>query len=113
MVGLPKLGRAWGFRGEAHRAWPVPLALPLLAPGEEARSSVGAVTTPVPRPCLHWPFRLQVREPVGCGSRCAHQGGLEDLVRKHWCGPHLSRSFQPRVQWELLPCTWVSIPQRT
>ncbi|CAN0261252.1 unnamed protein product, partial [Rangifer tarandus platyrhynchus] len=67
---------------------------------------VGGVTAPVPRPCQHWPFRLQVGEPVGCGSSCAHQGGLEDLVRKHWCGPHLSRSFQPRVQWELSPCTW-------
>lgn len=94
VVGLCKRGRAWGSRGEARRAWPVPLALRLLAPGEEARSSVGAVTTAVPRPCPQWLFRLRVGEPVGCGSRRAHQGGLEDLVRKH---PHLCRRFQARV----------------
>ena len=103
VVGLCKRGRAWGSRGEARRAWPVPLALRLLAPGEEARSSVGAVTTAVPRPCPQWPFRLRVGEPVGCGSRCAHQGGLEDLVRKHRCGPHLCRCFQARVRRSACP----------
>ena len=41
---------------------------------------VGGVTAPVPRPCQHEPFRLQLGEPKGCGSNCAHQGGLEDLA---------------------------------
>ncbi|CAI9176179.1 unnamed protein product [Rangifer tarandus platyrhynchus] len=53
------------------------------------------------------PLRGQARvgEPVGCGSRCAHQGRLEDLVRKRWRGPHLCRCFRTRVQWELWPCS--------
>lgn len=52
-------------------------------PGEEELSSVGGVTTLVPRPCQHWPFRLWVGDPMECGSHCAHQGGLEDLAKKH------------------------------
>lgn len=53
-----------GSCSSARRAWPVPLALRLLAPGEEARSSVGAVTTAVPRPC---PQALQAPGWGACG----------------------------------------------
>lgn len=67
----------------------------------------------ISRPCQHWPFGLWVGEPVECESSCAHQGSLEDLARKHWCGHHLYRSFQARVWWELLSYTWVSNPEHT
>ena len=72
--GVRAWGGAWGSSGDAHE-----LGL-ASAPGEEAWSNVGAVTAPVPRPCPHWPLRLRVGELVGCGSHCAHQGGLEDLA---------------------------------
>ena len=35
------------------------------------------------------------------------------MGRKHCCGHHLCRSFQAIVQWEILPCMWVSCPQLT
>ena len=48
-------------------------------------------------------------QALGQGARgvwvqLCYQGGLENLARKHYGGPHLCRSFQPRGQWELLPC---------
>ena len=71
---------------------------------------VGGVTTLIPRPCQHWPFRLWIGEPMECEFSCA-QGSLEDLARKHRGGHHLYRSFQARVWWELLSCAWVSSPE--
>ena len=98
--------------GRFFRIWRANVSRLVAEPGMGLVLVVGGVMLSSPGPASIGPSGFGLGSPWS-ESSCAHQGSLEDLARKHWCGHHLYRSFQARVWWELLSCTWVSNPEHT